>query len=397
MNRISSSQLFANTLASMNQRQSRLAELQTAIASGRQVRSGADDPVGAGRLVELNALTARLVQYGRNGDSANSRLVATENALGSVTDSLNRVRELALGSVNGINNSETLSYYGQEILSQLEQMIGLANQSDANGEYLFAGTASNTVPFTLSGTATYAYFGNDQVRSVAVSDNQTVETGVPGNEVFVDLPTGNGRFQVVDAAGNTGTLVAGDSSISDPSSWVPDTYTVTFLDPQNYEVRDSGGGLVSTGTYDDPGTISFLGADLSFIGVPAAGDEFEVQPNVLQDIFTTLTDLGEALTGASNLDDTARANLLNRSLSNIDLALTANQNARARIGSQLNTIDSYRDLNSRDLIQAQTLASRIEDLDYAAAISEFEYETTILEAAQRTFLSFQNLSLFRLL
>ncbi|MEM6937081.1 MAG: flagellin, partial [Pseudomonadota bacterium] len=97
------------------------------------------------------------------------------------------------------------------------------------------------------------------------------------------------------------------------------------------------------------------------------------------------------------LTETALANLLNRSLNNIDNALGVNQDSRATLGVRLSSIDSYRDLNARDVIQAQTLRSSIEDLDYAAAISEFEYESTILEAAQQTFLSLQNLSLFRLL
>ncbi len=397
MNRISTSQLFTNTLSSITGGQARLADLQRAIASGKQVNTAADDPVGAGRILELRALTERITQYSRNSDAAEARLSTTENALVSVSDSLNRVRELALASVNGINTPSTLEAYGQEVLSQLEGMIALANQADANGEYLFSGTASNTLPFTLSGTLTYSYFGNSQSRSVSISDNQTVAMGLPGDEVFIDIPTGNGRFQVIDNPGNTGTAVAGDSSISDPTLWVPDDYTLTFLDPSNWEVRDSGGVLVQTGTYSEPGTISFRGADLSFIGTPAAGDQFTVETNTTQDIFTTLAELGAALNGETPLTETAMANLLNRSLNNIDNALTVNQESRATLGVRLSSIDSYRDLNARDVIQAQTLRSSIEDLDYAAAISEFEYESTILEAAQQTFLSLQNLSLFRLL
>ncbi|MEM1090133.1 MAG: flagellar hook-associated protein FlgL [Pseudomonadota bacterium] len=397
MNRISTSQLFTNTLSSISGGQARLAELQRAIASGKQVNTAADDPVGAGRILELRALTERITQYSRNSDAAEARLSTTENALVSASDSLNRVRELALASVNGINTPSTLEAYGQEVLSQLESLIALANQADANGEYLFSGTASNTLPFTLSGTLTYNYFGNSQSRSVSISDNQTVAMGLPGDAVFIDIPTGNGRFQVVDAAGNTGTAVAGDSSISDPSLWVPDDYTLTFIDPTNWEVRDSGGVLVQTGTYAEPGTISFRGADLSFIGTPAAGDQFLVETNTTQDIFTTLDELGAALNGETPLTETALANLLNRSLNNIDNALGVNQDSRATLGVRLSSIDSYRDLNARDVIQAQTLRSSIEDLDYAAAISEFEYESTILEAAQQTFLSLQNLSLFRLL
>ncbi len=397
MNRISSSQLFTNTLGIINGKQARLADIQRSLATGRQINTAADDPVGAGRVLELKALTDRINQYSRNADAAQARLSATENSLVSTSELLNRARELALASVNGINDATTLAIYGNEVRTQLEAMISLGNQTDANGEYIFSGTATGTLPFTLSGTANYEYFGNSESRSVSISDNQNVATGLAGNQVFIDIDTGNGRFQVVDRPGNTGGAVAGNSSISDPTAWIEDDYVLTFIDPQTFEVRNSGGALVQTGAYAEPGTISFLGADLSFIGTPAAGDQFEIQSGVNQDVFTTLAELSDALTGATVLDDTARANLLNRSILNLDNALTVNQNSRAEIGSRLANIDSYRDLNARDVVQAQSLRSKIEDLDYAAAISAFEYESSILEAAQKTFLTLQNLSLFRLL
>ncbi len=397
MNRISSAQLFGNTLGNISSGQARLAQLQRSIASGRQVNTAADDPVGAGRLIELNALTTRITQYNRNADAAEARLTTTENSLVAISDALNRVREIALSSVNGIHDSGNLDTFGQQIRSQLDAIVALSNQADANGEYLFSGTASGTLPFTLSGSLDYQYFGNSQSRSVAISDNQSVALGLPGDGIFFNIPTGNGRFQVIDSPTNTGSGVVGDSSISDPSLWVPDDYVLRFTDPENWEVRDSGGALVETGTYSEPGTISFLGADVSLIGTPQAGDQFDIQANRLQDVFTTLADLSAALSGETPLSDSARANLLNRSLNNIDNALTVNQDSRATVGVRLSSIDAYRDLNERDVIQAQTLRSRIEDLDYAAAISEFEYESSILEAAQQTFLSIQGLSLFRLL
>ncbi|MFK7955624.1 MAG: flagellar hook-associated protein FlgL [Lysobacterales bacterium] len=397
MIRISSAQLFGNTLNSISSGQARLADLQRAIASGRQINTAADDPVGAGRIVELNALTSRVTQYSRNSDAAEARLTVTENTLVSVSDALNRVRELTLASANGINDDENLQIYGEEIRSNLESIVALSNQADANGEYLFAGTASGTLPFTLSGSLNYQYFGNSESRSIAISDNQTLSMGLPGDGVFIDIPAGNGRFQVVDQNTNTGTAVAGDSSISDPSQWIADDYQLTFSDTTNWEVRDSGGVLVETGTFAEPGTISFRGADMSFVGTPQAGDTFDIQSNVFQDVFTTLDELSAVLSGEINLTDTGRANLLNRAINNIDNALSVNQDSRATVGVRLSSIDDYRDLNARDVIQAQTLRSRIEDLDYAAAISEFEYESSILEAAQKTFLSLQGLSLFRLL
>ncbi|MDJ0657755.1 MAG: flagellar hook-associated protein FlgL [Xanthomonadales bacterium] len=397
MTRISTAQLFSNTLATLREKQSRLVEIQSALASGKKINQASDDPVGASRVLEARALNTRIEQYAKNMDTAEARLIQEESILASAGENLNRARELIVASVNAINDSEDLKIYGVEIQALLGDMLGLANTRDANGEFIFAGTASDIQPFGFSPTGSFAYFGNTDRRDANISDNRTVAMTDPGSAIFFDLLVGNGDFQANANPANTGTGIVGESSVFDPAAWTPDTYTVTFLDPDNYEVRDSGGGLVTTGVYQDPARISFSGAEFELTGTPDAGDVFTVTPRSTQDIFTTYQDLSTALSTSVGLTDAARTNLIYRALENIDQALIVNQNTRADIGSRLQQIDDYRDLNERQQVQAAELVSRIEDLDYAQAISDFELQSTTLEAAQKTFLALQDLSLFRLL
>ena len=395
--RISTAQFFANSLATLHQKQSNLAELQTAMATGKRLNKPSDDPVGAGRVLQLGVLTDRLDQFNRNLNAADARLSLEESTLSASSDSLNRVREIAIAAVNGINDAGSLSIYGGEVRAVLGDLMGLANTRDANGEYVFAGTRSLTEPFGRSPTGAYTYNGNSDQRNVAISDNQRLAMTDSGARVFADLPTGNGTFEVRDNTANSGTGVLGTSSVSNPALWTPDTYTIDFIDPQNYEVRDSGGVLVATGIYQDPAQVSFLGIEFGLTGTPAAGDQFTVAAATTQDIFTTLEQLADALEGITPLSDTARTNLIYDALGKVDQALSANRDLRADIGSRLQQVDTYRELNATQLVLAQDLRSRIEDLDYAEAISQFQFETTTLEAAQKTFVLLQNLSLFNLL
>ncbi len=395
--RVSTAQFFNNSLSLMQRKQESLSELQNALATGRRINAPSDDPVGIARVMQLEGLVQRLDQYGRNVDMADSRLTLEESTLGSVGERLDRVRELALAAINGAGDSTTRAIQGREVRSLVEEIMGLANTRDANGEYIFAGTRSGTKPFGRDGLGTFQYAGNNDQREIRVSDDLTIAMTDPGSRIFFDLPEGNGTFQVVDDASNTGSGIIGETRVVDSGLWVPDTYTIEFTGPDAFEIRDSSNALVTTGSYEDSSTIEFLGIEIDLTGGPEAGDTFTVSPAGTQDIFTSLETLADVLEGRAGFDDVAIANAVYRGLIAVDQGLEANRNARADIGSRLSLVDTYRTLNESQFVEAQTLRSRISDLDYAEAISQFQFETTTLQAAQQTFVQLKNLSLFNYL
>ena len=78
---------------------------------------------------------------------------------------------------------------------------------------------------------------------------------------------------------NTGGATVSAASVTDPSAWVSDTYTVTFGAGSSYTVKNSGGTQVASGTYASGTPITFQGAQLALTGSPAAGDTFTVGLN----------------------------------------------------------------------------------------------------------------------
>ena len=81
------------------------------------------------------------------------------------------------------------------------------------------------------------------------------------------------------ASANMGGATVTAASVTDPSTWVPGTYTVTFGAGNAYTVTNSGGTQVASGTYLSGTPISFAGAQLTLSGSPASGDTFTVGPN----------------------------------------------------------------------------------------------------------------------
>ena len=70
---------------------------------------------------------------------------------------------------------------------------------------------------------------------------------------------------------------------------------------------------------------------------------------------------------------------------------------RTRIGVRLNTIEGQTDSNSASLLLAQQVVSELEDLDYTEALSRLSQQLITLEAAQKSFVVTQRLSLFQYL
>ena len=87
------------------------------------------------------------------------------------------------------------------------------------------------------------------------------------------------RVQASAGAANTGTGTISTTGVTDPSTYVAGTYTVSFTSATQYTVTSASGATVVSGTYASGNPISFNGQQLTLTGSPAAGDTFTVGPN----------------------------------------------------------------------------------------------------------------------
>lgn len=167
-------------------------------------------------------------------------------------------------------------------------------------------------------------------------------------------------------------------------------------------VRDSNPSITLEGfdnvTYVPGEAIEFNGLSVVISGTPNAGDTFSVElgQSATQDIFTTTENLINSIRNIT--EDPTRLNYeIGIALNNFDVAESQLNNVRAKVGARLNMIDSLESNNQNTKFLAQTTLSRIEDLDYAEAISNLSQLTLTLQAAQQSFSRIQGLSLFNFL
>jgi flagellar hook-associated protein 3 FlgL len=399
--RISTAQLFNGSLTAMLDNQSSLSKTQLQMSTGRRILTPADDPAGSAAILDLGKTVEATEQYQRNADMARGRLELEEGTLASVGDLLQRVRELAIQANNDSQTGETRRSIAVELRNLREQLMGLANTQDANGEYLFAGSLGNVRPFADDAAGAAVYSGDHITRFLQIGPTQQVADRDPGVDVFMNIRNGNGTFTTLDAPTNTGTGVIDPGTVLDPTAYVPDTFQIVFTSATTFDVIDTTTAttVLAAQTYVENGAIAFNGIQTSINGIPATGDTFTISPSLSQDVFATISNMVDGLeTYLATPDGMARLhNVMNRGLTDLDQAMTQTLNVRARAGSRLNTIDTQKDSNELYLLQAQTSLSEAQDLDYAEAASRLNRQILALQAAQQTFVKVQGLSLFNFL
>ncbi|NJA08383.1 flagellar hook-associated protein 3 [Methylococcaceae bacterium WWC4] len=166
----------------MLEQQSKLSDTQLKLSSGKKYLSPSENAPAAVSLINLEQNIKENQQFQTNIGAARQRLELQESSLENATNVLQRIRELA---VQGMNDSNTVTNR-QEIAAEIDQLnkqlLGIANTKNANGEYLFAGYKSDTIPYL--DTPTFAYQGDANQRSIAIGPNRTITDGDAGEAVF---------------------------------------------------------------------------------------------------------------------------------------------------------------------------------------------------------------------
>ena len=198
--KISTGQLFDRAVTQMSDQKGKVAEMQTKLASGKQIVQTSDDPDKAGLIQRLNTAYNRQETYESTLNSVEDRLSAEESSLMATDNILQRVRELAVQASSDTTSADDRAIISTEINALKDSLLALANTRDVNGNYVFSGSAVRTVPFAADAEGNMRYQGDNSYVAVDVSEQRRLIMNRPGNEVFdgvVRLETdGTGPRQV---------------------------------------------------------------------------------------------------------------------------------------------------------------------------------------------------------
>ena len=170
-----SQQLGLNALL---KQQEQLSKTQLQIASGLRVLTPADDPAAAVRTLDLQETLDQTNQYQDNISTLRARLGIEESTLNSAENVLFRTKELTIQALNSPLTEQDRLSIKAEIDQALENMVGIANTRNANGEYIYSGDLSNTPPVQWDGTKqAYVYQGGTSQRVLQIATDRQVADG----------------------------------------------------------------------------------------------------------------------------------------------------------------------------------------------------------------------------
>ncbi len=396
--RISTVAMQRLAINSILNQQNELSRTQLQVSTGQRIINPSDDPLGTQRIMELDASLERIGQFRENGELARVRLSLEDNALASATEIMQRARELVVQGSNDTQTAQSRGLIATEIRQLADSLMEAANSQNGQGEYLFSGFRSHSEPFSQT-SAGIVYNGDQGQRQLRVSESQQVADGDPGSRVFMEVPTGNGTFSVAAVTTNTGGGIVLPGAVVDPTAYDGDDYQIQFTAADAFDIVDSGGAVIQSGTFTEGETIAFQGIEVRIEGLPDTGDAFDVNPSRYQDMFTTLDAIATALenTGESVTARAQTRTALNSGLANLDQSIDQLVQMRTEVGSRLTMLDTQDRANDEYELQLETTRSDIRDLDFAEAIGRLNLQLTGLQAAQQAYTRVQGLSLFNFL
>jgi flagellar hook-associated protein 3 FlgL len=374
---------------------------QQQLASGRRMLNPSDDPISAARSLVISQSDAINDQYAINRQSAKSSITMSESALSSVTDVLYNVKTLVVQAGSGALSDENRKSIATELQANFDQLLSLANSTDGAGNYLFAGYNNTSVPYVQS-VAGVKFTGDQGQRFLQVDSTRQLPVSDTGSEIFGNIRTSTGQFNSFANKSNLGSATIGVTI--NPAAAIDltgNSYEVLFDDTGlNFSItnKNTGATVVPSTVYVSPHSLTVDGMDIVLTDGTnpiAAGDKFTIQP-ANQDIFGTIGDLINALktpiTDAGVQTDYLAA--LDQANSNVEKSLSKVLDSRAVMGSSLKEIDSLDNSGSAVGLVFKEQLSKLQDLDYAKAITELNQQQVTLQAAQQSFIKTTSLSLF---
>ncbi|MGI4985144.1 MAG: flagellar hook-associated protein FlgL [Janthinobacterium lividum] len=402
--RIATSTLYNTNVDTISGQHASLVDLQGQLSTGKRINTAADDPRGAAQTVRLSQSNNKLTQYTGNLSTAKTALQLEDSTLGNVTTLIQQAQSMTVSVGNATLDYNAGSALAAKIESIRDQMLDAANATDSQGSHVFGGFETASAPFSLDAQGQGVYTGSQGQRSVQVSDGRTMPIGDVGSKLFQGVSAGAARV-VAAGPGNTGSAVHGATSTSDSHDPAfGDSFAIAFKvgsdGATSYSVRNttSNTEVLKDQPYKEGTGIKFAGQSVTVSGAPADGDALTVgsAQSAGTDLFRTLTDVANAVRGGqpgsagnakiTNAMTTAQIKLGNA----LDNVLTA----QASVGAREQEADTLTGQHTDTGVRYQSQMSDITGSDFVSAYSKFSQVQDSLQAAEKTFMQVQNLSLF---
>lgn len=216
--RVSTIMMYQQNMRGITDSQSAWLKYGEQMSTGKRVNRASDDPVAASQAVVLSQAQAQNSQYATARTFATQRVSIEESTLSQVTTAIQSAQEKIVYAGNGTLSDDDRNSLATDLQGIRDQLLNLANSTDGNGRYIFAGYKTDTPPFDDTGK----YVGGTLNVEQQVDSSRTMVIGHTGNLIF-DNATSNAKpdadtniFTALDSAiAALKTPVEGDETAQD--------------------------------------------------------------------------------------------------------------------------------------------------------------------------------------
>jgi flagellin len=344
---INTNMLSLNAQRNLNQSQSVQATAIQRLSSGLRINSSQDDAAGLAISERFTTQIRGMSQAARNAQDAIGLAQTAEGALASVSNNLQRMRELAVQSANGSNSQGERDALQLEFDQLRQEVNRISAQTAFAGVKLLDGTFANVnfqvganagETLSISSLANVASGSLGTYTSASVSGAAaTAFTAITAGDLTLDGPT--------SAAGISLGAISAAANATERATQIRTAVNAVSAQTGVYAVEGSGTTVTlrSTGAI----TIGLAGtATTATTGLTAATTATATQTGFTSNSIATVAGSNEALLA-------------------MDGALSSVASSRATMGaiqSRFEALISNLQINTENLTAAR---SRIMDADFA--------------------------------
>ena len=228
-----------------------MTEAMERLATGTKINNSADDPIGHSISQKMSAQIQSLNTAIKNANDGIALTRSIEGAIGTLTDMLQRMRELAMQSTNGTNSNIDRSFLQEEVELLQKEITRVSETTRYNGALILDGRFKNQSFMVGAESSDEIRFSVDSVASEMIGAHTYIGNGLEA----MPSTTSVGDRNLVTAA--HGVEIKGYSGTKLIESDIADTAEMMAT-----KINKATG---ETGVKADAKTIGLL----SFSGTPA--------------------------------------------------------------------------------------------------------------------------------
>ena len=350
------------------------------LSSGQRINSAADDAAGLAIRDKMTSQIEGLNQAVRNANDAISFMQTAEGALEETTNILQRMRTLAVQSVNDTNTTNDRTNLNDEITKLQDEITRIGNTATFNNKNLIDGSMTSSTFQIGHKSGETITVGLSDMRSSALGTSTTAAVGDTTEVTFAGTlaATNNVKLTLTDDA-DTETVI----NVTGNTTGAGLATALAAADQSKYEITADGGVIsiksVATGTAAGDNV-----ADGEFdilVEYETSTSDTAAVTTMLNDNVATVTAADGAAAGAaiSSISVTS-GSAAEAAITALDYALVSVGQERAKLGAFQNRLTHA--VNNMTNMSANTAAAKsvIADADYAAESSSLAKNQILQQA-----------------